>query len=121
MHRPTHRTIMLTVPLLALPILATACAGSQGGTTVSRVATPAVTATPAATTPAASATAAGTAFAGLESRFQARLGVYAVDTGSGRTVSWNAGQRFAFCSTYKALATGMLLQRDTSAQLGQVI
>ena len=41
----------------------------------------------------------------------AHLGVYVLDTGTGRTVSFQTGRRFAFCSTYKALATGILLMR----------
>lgn len=36
-------------------------------------------------------------------------------------MTYNADRRFAYCSTYKALATGILLQRDTDAQLDQVI
>jgi beta-lactamase class A len=59
------------------------------------------------------------AFARLETRFHAHLGVYVLDTGTGRTVSFQSGRRFAFCSTYKALATGVLLMRG--APLSQVI
>jgi beta-lactamase class A len=33
----------------------------------------------------------------------------------------NADERFAYCSTLKVLAAGILLERDTSAQLAQVI
>jgi beta-lactamase class A len=50
-------------------------------------------------------------FSGLEAQFDARLGVYAVDTGTGRTVEQRADERFAFCSTFKALAAGALLAR----------
>lgn len=44
-----------------------------------------------------------------------------LDTGSGRAVAFNSGERFAYCSTFKALAAGILLERDTTAQLNQVI
>ena len=47
----------------------------------------------------------------LERRFEARLGVYAVDTGSGREVAYRAGERFPFASTFKALAAGAMLRR----------
>jgi beta-lactamase class A len=50
-------------------------------------------------------------FSGLEAQFDARLGVYAVDTGTGRVVEQRADERFAFCSTFKALASGALLAR----------
>ena len=73
-------------------------------------------------TAAATATATDTAaFNRLEARYHAQLGVYAVDTGSGRTVAFQADQRFAFCSTIKAFAVGELLRRDTDAQLGQTL
>jgi beta-lactamase class A len=47
---------------------------------------------------------------GLERRFDARLGVYAVDTGSGREVAYRAGERFPYASTFKALAAGAMLR-----------
>lgn len=48
-------------------------------------------------------------FTKLEREFKARLGVYAVDTGTGREVAWNEGERFAYASTFKALAAGAVL------------
>lgn len=47
-------------------------------------------------------------FADLERRFDARLGVFAVDTGTGATVAHRADERFAMCSTYKALVAGAI-------------
>lgn len=47
----------------------------------------------------------------LERKFGARLGVYA--TGGGRTIEHRADERFAFCSTFKGLATAAVLHRDT--------
>jgi beta-lactamase class A len=64
---------------------------------------------------------AGTPFAQLEHRYHARLGVYAVDTGTGRTVAYRADERFAYASTLKALTAGLLLKRATDAQLDQVV
>lgn len=77
---------------------------------------------PTPTSPAVKTTSASTAsFAALESKYHAQLGLYALDTGSGKTVAFQADQRFAFCSTIKALAAGELLRRDSDAQLRQTI
>jgi beta-lactamase class A len=46
-----------------------------------------------------------------------RLGVYARDTVTGATVVHRSGERFAMCSTFKALAVGALLDRDGVAGL----
>ncbi|OMI39350.1 class A beta-lactamase [Streptomyces sparsogenes] len=50
-------------------------------------------------------------FKKLEREFGARLGVYAIDTGTGREVAYNDGERFAYNSTFKALACGVLLDK----------
>jgi len=60
-------------------------------------------------------------FVRLERRFDARLGVYAVDTGSGRVVAHRADERFAYASTHKALAVGVLLQRTSASGLDEVV
>jgi beta-lactamase class A len=85
-------------------------------------------AAPAPSSPKPSPSAPGTtastapAFAALERRYGARLGVYVLaTTGSGRAVTYRADERFAFDSTVKAMAAGVLLRRDTDAQLAQVI
>ncbi|RZJ02368.1 MAG: hypothetical protein EOP39_22700, partial [Rubrivivax sp.] len=43
------------------------------------------------------------AFAALERRVQGRLGFFAIDTGSGRTLAHRADERFAIASTLKVL------------------
>jgi beta-lactamase class A len=109
---------MLTAPLLILSVFASACAANSGAKTAHAAATA------TALRPSAAATSqaqADQAFAALEARFHARLGVYVLDTGTGRAVTYNADERFAYCSTFKALATGILLERDTDAQLNRVI
>ncbi|MFD0483437.1 class A beta-lactamase [Kineococcus sp. GCM10028916] len=58
-------------------------------------------------------------FAALEQEFGARLGVFALDTGSGRTLEHRADGRFAFASTYKALAAAAVL--DSGADLDRVV
>ncbi|MFE9250425.1 class A beta-lactamase [Streptomyces sp. NPDC007088] len=49
-------------------------------------------------------------FAALEREHSARLGVHAHDTGSGRTVSHRADERFPLCSLFKTLAVGAVLR-----------
>ncbi|HWE91352.1 MAG TPA: class A beta-lactamase [Pseudonocardiaceae bacterium] len=46
----------------------------------------------------------------VEDSFGGRLGVYAVDTGSGATVSHRADERFLMCSTFKMLAVSAILR-----------
>ncbi|SCL56435.1 beta-lactamase class A [Micromonospora citrea] len=60
-------------------------------------------------------------FRQLEKRFDARLGVYAIDTGSGRTVEYRADERFAYASTFKALAAAEILDETTDAELDRVV
>jgi beta-lactamase class A len=60
-------------------------------------------------------------FSALESRFGARLGVYAIDTGTGHTVTHRADERFAHASTFKALLAGVLLRRLPDAELRRVV
>lgn len=51
-------------------------------------------------------------FETLEQAHDRRLGVYAIDTGSGREVAYRADERFPFCSTFKAVLAGAVLARD---------
>lgn len=60
-------------------------------------------------------------FSQLEKKFDARLGVYAIDTGTNRTISYRPNERFAYASTYKALAAGVLLQQNSIDKLNEVI
>jgi beta-lactamase class A len=53
----------------------------------------------------------------LERKFDARLGVYAVDTGTGREVAYNDDERFAFASTFKTLAVAAVLHRNPLSHL----
>ncbi|MEV6969746.1 class A beta-lactamase [Hamadaea sp. NPDC051192] len=72
-------------------------------------------------TAAASAAITSPEFAQLETRFDARLGIYAVDTGSGRTVEHRADERFGYASTFKALAAAAVLDETSPAELDRVI
>ncbi|MFD2420630.1 class A beta-lactamase [Amycolatopsis pigmentata] len=51
--------------------------------------------------------------AALESRSGGRIGVYALDTGTGRTAGYRAGERFLLCSTHKVLAVAAILRLRT--------
>jgi beta-lactamase class A len=58
-----------------------------------------------------SSTPAASPFRQLEHRYDARLGVYAVDTGTGREVAHRADERFPYASTFKALAAAAVLRK----------
>ena len=60
-------------------------------------------------------------FASLEDSYAARLGVYAIDTGTGDTVEYRADERFAFASTHKVLSAAAVLQDTDLAGLDEVI
>lgn len=57
----------------------------------------------------------------LERRYSAELGLYASDTGSGRIVQHRPDQRFAYASTYKALAAAAVLDKTTDDELDAVV
>ncbi|GIG66632.1 class A beta-lactamase [Phytomonospora endophytica] len=57
----------------------------------------------------------------LEERFGARLGVHALAIGSGAVVEHRADERFAFCSTFKALAAAAVLARNPLSHLETVV
>ncbi|MEH0531681.1 class A beta-lactamase [Streptomyces stelliscabiei] len=46
----------------------------------------------------------------LEREYSARLGVFAHDTATGRTVAYRADERFPLCSVFKTLAAGAVLR-----------
>jgi len=76
----------------------------------------------AAARPASTANAdASTALAELERRDGARIGVFALDTGSGRIVEHRADERFPFASTIKAMAAGVALRRASAEQLARIV
>ncbi|HEX4221885.1 MAG TPA: serine hydrolase, partial [Pseudonocardiaceae bacterium] len=94
----------LVPALLALALLG-GCAASADPTSTKPITT--------TTRPATS----DAAFVHLEQQFNANLGVYALDTGTGRSVTYRADDRFAYDSTYKLLMAGLLLRKDTDAEL----
>ncbi|WUR57910.1 class A beta-lactamase [Micromonospora chokoriensis] len=75
----------------------------------------------AVTVTAPTATDRDREFRRLEEDFDARLGIYAIDTGNGRTVRYRADERFAYTSTFKALAAAEVLDETTDAELDRVV
>ncbi|MFI9818620.1 class A beta-lactamase [Saccharothrix variisporea] len=61
------------------------------------------------------------ALTALEQKYGARLGVYALATGSGTTIAHRADERFAFCSTFKGLAAAAVLHRNPLSHLDAVV
>ncbi|HFU7057367.1 TPA: class A beta-lactamase BlaIII [Bacillus cereus] len=60
-------------------------------------------------------------FAKLEKEYDAKLGIYALDTGTNQTVAYHANDRFAFASTSKSLAAGALLRQNSIEALDEKI
>ncbi|MEU2120910.1 class A beta-lactamase [Nocardia niwae] len=89
-----RRRLLAAVAVSALSLLTTGCGSGADAPAAS------------STTPAAEAAS----FHEIETRHAARLGVYAVDTGSGRTVVHREAERFPMASTFKGLACGALLR-----------
>jgi beta-lactamase class A len=95
-----HRSAVALIAATMLGPL-TACAAGHPATSTRT--------TPAPETTSVGGQAVRDQFAGLETRFGARLGVLALDTGSGHTVEYRADERFPFCSTAKAMTAGAVL------------
>ncbi|MGA8114672.1 MAG: class A beta-lactamase [Actinocatenispora sp.] len=117
---PSRRLLLLGA--LALPL--TACARRDGQAAGSSPTTPA---SPSASSGRVDRATVTAHFSALERKYDARLGVYAMTTGSdsgagaGRTVAYRAGERFAFCSTFKALAAAAVLHHHPLSHLDTVI
>ncbi|WP_121827966.1 class A beta-lactamase [Streptomyces sp. S1] len=60
-------------------------------------------------------------FRALESAFDARLGVYAIDTGTGREIAYRDRERFPYASTFKALAAGAVLREEGLGGMERVV
>lgn len=60
-------------------------------------------------------------FVQLEKKFDARLGVYAIDTGTNKTIAYRPNERFAYASTYKVLAAAAVLKKNSIEKLNEVI
>jgi beta-lactamase class A len=61
--------------------------------------------------------AASPALAAIERQSGGKLGIFAVDTGTGRTLAWRADERFPFCSAFKAPLAAFVLSKVDQGQL----
>lgn len=57
----------------------------------------------------------------IENDYGIKLGAYALDTETNKEVLYNADDRFTYCSTFKALMAGVVLEKYPLEQLKQVI
>lgn len=60
-------------------------------------------------------------FAQVELDYGVKLGVYVLDTETNQEITYNSEDRFAYCSTFKALISGAVLQQYSIDQLNEVI
>lgn len=60
-------------------------------------------------------------FAVLEKKYDARLGLFALDSRAGSSVAYQADDRFAYCSTFKAFAAAEILSKLSISELDRVI
>ena len=59
---------------------------------------------------------ADTTFKEIEARLGGRVGLSVMDTGSGKTLSWRGGERFAMCSSFKWVLAASVLARADQGQ-----
>ncbi|AOY00032.1 class A beta-lactamase [Jeongeupia sp. USM3] len=90
-HSPTRRTLLLAA---ATTPFALALAKVRAGE-------------------ASAPNAASAQFSALEKKYRGRLGVCLLDTASGVQTGYRADERFAFCSTFKVMLAGAILERST--------
>lgn len=115
-----HRARARRTAVLLLAVALGACSSPSGPDTPPAPPTPSSTAStpPAAGTPTVVDPAG---LAALERESGYRVGLFAVDTATGRTVEHRADERFAFASTSKALSAAMVLDATTDAELDAVV
>ncbi|MFF4597764.1 class A beta-lactamase [Amycolatopsis sp. NPDC001319] len=103
--RITRRTLLAGV--LAAPIAGCANPALPSPASPPNPAPPPKTAIPPSTAP----------LEALERKYQARLGIHALDTKTGATLDYRADERFAFCSTFKTFAAAAVLQNHSLSYL----
>ncbi|MQW76507.1 class A beta-lactamase [Nocardioides sp. dk4132] len=112
---PSRRSLSSRLAASALLLAVTAaCAPSEQGSAGNTPPGPRSSTTPADV-------ASDEAFVALEKRYDARLGVFAIDTHTGETLAHRADERFAYASTYKALAAAAVLARTEARRWEEVV
>ncbi|WP_220037005.1 class A beta-lactamase [Curtobacterium sp. MCLR17_045] len=121
-------TRMTAAALTALVLVGlVGCSGGPGGASTGPTSSASASATASGSGSASESVAPSTdpatarAFAALERRYDARLGVVAVDTGDGRTIAHRAGKRFAFASTIKVFIAAAVLDASSDADLATLV
>lgn len=111
----------MRAPLLTAAVVASllaACGGAGDG-----AAAPDATAPPAPSAPVGPSTPSERALdlSALEAELDVRIGVYALDTGSGQVLVHRADERFAYASTFKVLAAAAVLAEADDAELDTLL
>ncbi|MGI5146366.1 class A beta-lactamase [Plantactinospora sp. CA-294935] len=119
---PPSRPTVTRRALLGAVVLAPLAGCAKDTTTASPRPSAPPSATPASTAPpTAAAPRRHEHLVRLERKFDARLGLYALATGTGSVVAHRADDRFAFCSTFKGLAAAAVLARNPMSHLDTVV
>ncbi|TVL91108.1 class A beta-lactamase [Streptomyces sp. SAJ15] len=116
-HTRARRTVLTALTALALVAPLAAC-GRDGE---SRASAPASSSSHAKARPSTDVRPYTDELKALERKYHARLGVYAVDTGTGREVAYRDGERFAYNSTFKAFVAGAILRKFPRGERERVI
>ncbi len=117
----TSRALARRPLLIAVAILSLAGCADEPEPTAAPPPPPSAAATSPATPGPAAPSGYDKKLAALEKRFDARLGVYAVNTGTGAILAHRADDRFAYCSTFKGLAAAALLDRHPLSYLDTTV
>lgn len=115
----TRRALLGAATLMPLAACSPVTVGSPspGGTTSGASTSDSQAAQSASPTPAT----VDDHLTGLESKFDARLGLFALAPASGNVLVHRADERFAFCSTFKGLAAAAVLYRNHMSHLQKVV
>lgn len=119
--RVTISRRVLAVVALGAGLALAGCSGDADGSarpTASAAERPGASATPTADPEPVVVDAE---LAALEAELGVRVGVFALDTATGRTAEYRADERFAYASTVKALAAGAVLASTDDAGLAAVV
>ncbi|MFE3114724.1 class A beta-lactamase [Streptomyces niveus] len=114
---PRRTALAALTGLAAVPLIGCGTSKADESKSTPRPSSP----TPGADSGAGADSGLKRAFAGLEREFDARLGVYAIDTGSGRSITHRPDERFAFASTCKALLAAAMLEKNSLRQLDRLV
>ncbi|WP_197275123.1 class A beta-lactamase [Luteipulveratus halotolerans] len=108
---PSRRAVLTAATALPLAAMSSGCSSRSDSDSVRRPVTP------TSSRGTSSAHPAPPALGPIAQKHAVRLGVYAVDTGSRREVRFHEDERFAYASTFKALASGLVLKKSGLAGL----